>query len=538
MSKENDTPDDPRVVDFATKAPRPKKTRHIPDPNDPRPTIRLAHGEIGRICREAKAALVKANLGLYQRDGRIVSVVEEPAKASDGSTIMVQRIKEVGDYALLHDLDSAARFTKWDARSNALVVADPPLSIVLTLQQKEIDPPFPILAGVINAPTLRANGSVLDEPGYDEATGLLFDPRGAEFPPIPWKPRREQALAALAELKDVIKDFPFVTEVDRSVALSAMLTPIVRRSLPSAPMQAFSATIAGSGKSKLVDIASVLATGERAPVDEAKEDKEAFSKTLGALLLCGASIIALDNIEAPLGGALLCQILTQERARPRILGKSESPPTSTGANVLATGNGLVLVGDVIRRSLLCSLDPKSEYPELRTFDREPVAYVKQNRPALVAAALTILRAYVCAGRPARPTPLGSFEEWSDLVRGSLIWLDCADPVDSQKTLRKSDPVRSNLATVMAQWKAIVGFDRVTVAQVISRAIEMQGGVFVHPELRDALLRVAGQGGELNSRMLGNWLSLHKGRIVAGLRFDQLEPRQGVATWQLTEPKEN
>ena len=332
----------------------------------------------------------------------------------------------------------------------------------------------------------------------------------------------------------MIKDFPFVSKADRAVALSAMVTAPVRRSLPSAPMHASTATVAGSGKSKLVDIASVISTGEKAPVVAAGKTEEELEKKLGSLLLVGSPIIAIDNIETPLGGELLCQILTQERVRPRILGKSHAPETSTGAGVFATGNGLVLVGDLTRRSLLSRLDAKCEFPELRTFDCDPVAHAKAHRPALVVAAITILHAYNCAGRPDKPTPLGSFEAWSDLVRGALIWLGCADPIESMETVRESDPLRASLATVIAQWKAVVGFDRVTVAQVIGRAIEMHDGAFVRPELRDALLKVAGAGGEVNSRMLGNWLAKYKDRIVGGLRFEQPGTRDGVAVWQLAE----
>jgi putative DNA primase/helicase len=420
---------------------------------------------------------------------------------------------------------------KYDARAKAEVVVDPPTLVAKTLRERK-GRRFPILAGVINAPTLRADGSPLETPGFDEATGLIFDPRGVEFPLIQWKPTRDHARAALTTLEDVIKDFPFFAEVDRSVALSAQLTSLVRRSLPSAPMHAVSATVAGSGKGKLVDIASVLATGEKAPVVAAGKSEEELEKRLGALLLAGATIIAIDNIEAPLGGELLCQTLTQERVQPRILGKSHAPETSTGASIFATGNGLVLVGDLTRRSLLSRLDAQCERPELRIFDRDPVEYTKANRPALVAAALTVLHAYNVAGRPGKPAALGSFEAWSDLVRGALTWLGCADPAESLETVRQSDPVRACLATIMAQWKAVFRFDRVTVAQVIDRAIEMRDAVFIHPELRDALLKVAGQGGALNSRVLGNWLATHKGRILGGLRFEQPGSRQGVALWQL------
>jgi hypothetical protein len=38
------------------------------------------------------------------------------------------------------------------------------------------------------------------------------------------------------------------------------------------------------------------------------------------------------------------------------------------------------------------------------------------------AALGILKAYIDAGRPAKPGTLGSFEDWSEDVRGAFGWL--------------------------------------------------------------------------------------------------------------------
>jgi putative DNA primase/helicase len=282
----------------------------------------------------------------------------------------------------------------------------------------------------------------------------------------------------------------------------------------------------------LVDIASAIATGhEAAVVAHGSEEKE-LEKRLGSMLLAGVSVISIDNCEHPLGGELLCQMLTQARVRTRILGVSETPELSPSAFIAATGNNLLLQGDLTRRAILCRLDPKVERPETRTFKREPVATAKAQRGDLVVAALTVLRAYHMAGRPGAPRPLGSFETWSDLVRGALLWMGAADPVVSMIELRKADPRREAMQAVCAQWEAEIGPETVTVAEVIRRAIEMRHGELVRPDLREALLVVAGKGGALNSRALGNWLSSQKDRIVDGFCFTRMGDRQGVAAWAL------
>ena len=94
----------------------------------------------------------------------------------------------------------------------------------------------------INAPTLRPDGSILDKPGYDAATGLLFVNTAVDFPPIPQQPTYEHAQAALAFLfNEVLSGFPFARAHDKSAALSSILTACVRHSLKNAPMHTYNA---------------------------------------------------------------------------------------------------------------------------------------------------------------------------------------------------------------------------------------------------------------------------------------------------------
>jgi hypothetical protein len=379
---------------------------------------------------------------------------------------------------------------------------------------------------------------VVDQVGYDERTGLLFDPQAVEFPPIPDQPTHDDARRALALLNSLIASFPFVEDRHRSVALSAILTACARRAVRFAPMHANTAPVAGSGKSKLVDVASVIATGREAGVIALAKDEE-FEKRLASVLLAGDQIVSIDNCEQPLGGDLLCQMLTQAVVKPRILGVSQTPEITNGCFVMATGNNLKLLGDVTRRTVLCRFDPKSERPELRVFDRDPVADAKAGRASYVVAALTLLRAYHVAGRPGKLTPLGGFEDWSDLVRSALVWLGCADPVDTIEEVRKTDNRLDELQAVFSQWSEAIGDSRVTAAELIKIATEMQSNSFgyasvefVRPDFRESLLAIAGQGGAISGRRLGNWLAAVKDRIVDGKNIEHLGTRQGAAVWRL------
>lgn len=502
------------------------------------PTIRLVAGELGRIVKEAEDALINADLGLYQRDGKIVFVAYTPAKTSTGEDTSTVQIIERQEHAILVDMAEAATFERYDKRTKKFFVADPPLIAIKALRELGLGIlSFPILHGVVTAPTMRADGSILMKPGYDRATSLLFEPRGVAFPRIPERPTRADASQALAILKELLSGFPFVMGYDESVALSAILTACVRRSLPGAPLHAFSAPTAGTGKSKLVDIACVIATGFRSSPLNLGGDEAELEKRLASKLMAAEPFISIDNCTQPLGGDLINSALTSERVSPRILGSNKAPSISAGSFLASNGNNHLIAGDLVRRTMLCRIDAKVEQPENRVFDVDPVVFAMEHRAELVVAALTILRAYHVAGYPGRLKPLGSFERWSDVVRSALVWLGEADPVESMNALRKKDPELEAARAVMGQWDEAFGAESVTVAQSIRHATEMRQTVFerpepAHPDFRDALMAVAGRSNTLSSLALGKWLGAKQDRIIDGRRFVNMGTRQGVAVWAL------
>ena len=399
--------------------------------------------------------------------------------------------------SLLEDIEAAAKFARTKTRKRT----PPPVKLALTLKQRRHRLRLPNLVAVVNCPTIKANGQLLTEPGFDGATGILFDPHGVAFPPVPDQPTKATAELALKRLSRLIETFDFVSKDDLAVALSLILTAIARPGLPNAPLHGFDAPAAGAGKSKLVDIASILATGHEAGVTAQGEDREEAEKRLSALLMRGDPIIALDNCEAPLEGVLINQTLTQTRVELRILGMSKVVTARCASLITAIGNNLVVKGDLTRRAVIGRLDPKVARPELRQYAYDPIADAKANRGELVAAALTILRAYETAGRPNRPPRLQSFEQWSDFVRGALIWLGAGDPTATMDRLRKRDPVLASLTAVLHAWHAAFAFEPVTARRAIDTADEK-------PDLRDALMAVAGRGGKIDARALGSWLAHH------------------------------
>ncbi len=494
-----------------------------PSPADDRPTVKLLLGKTEQAVNELETLLVASGRGLYRRGGLVVSTSFAEMLTWDGKKIIGQVIETRGDYALVEDAEAVAKFVRFDEKGEPRP-CPPPMSLIRTLKDRKLRLRLPLLAGIVNCPSIAVDGRLLDQPGYDPVTGVLYDPLGVSFPRVPDFPDRGAAEKAMVRVLQLLDTFDLVTPDDKAVAQSLMFSAIARRGLPFVPLHGFDAPVAGSGKSMLVDIASILATGHEAGVTAYGETREEAEKRLSSVLMRGDPIVALDNCEASLEGVLLNQALTQHQVELRILGQSKMVSTQTKALFAATGNNLIVKGDATRRSVVGKLDPRCERPELRQFAYDPIADAKENRGEIVAAILTVLRAYHVAGLPNKPAPLQSFVHWSNTVRGALLWLGQGDPVRTMARLRKVDPALVNLRAVLAVWRDEFGDAPQTSSGVIETANATiatpepgTSGHFVrthvHPALRNALLAVAGRSGAIDVRVLGKWLGSYKDRVI-------------------------
>lgn len=402
---------------------------------------------------------------------------------------------------------------------------------------------FRKLTAVTTAPTLRPDGSVLDEPGHDASTGLLYVSTEAYPPAVPSAPTADQALDALAKLWHPIRLFPFADEVAVGVTLAAMLAACLRPALPTCPATGFDAPAAGTGKTLLAKCIGALATGGDVAVLPPTNEENECRKRLFAALRGGSKVLLWDNVREPLGNSVIDSFLTLALFADRVLGVSENVELPNRSMFLVSGNNLVLTGDTHRRILLARLDAQIETPFKREFEFDPLTEVCNNRQALVVAALTIVRAYIAAGRPkVGKGRIASFELWDDLVRQPLCWLRehmmesgrdmkdlplFADPADSIDRAASENPETAKLAALLNAWIKAFGSTPTPPRQAIVKATEVPGAP---SELFDALDEIAGQNGKLNVRILGRWLERHAGQLCTGLRLELANKTNGLKRW--------
>jgi hypothetical protein len=489
------------------------------------PTIRLIDGQLPRAVSATEHAMISAGLEIYTRGGTLVYPTFETRLAANGRKTKVARLSAFNADSFVEPVAESAIFQRWSVRKNAWVDVDPPTLLVRMALSRARRWVYPHVSGIITTPTLPSDGSLLSAPGYDPLSELylLSD---LQLPPIAERPTRQDALTALAKLKDLFCEFSFQNKkgnglekrLNCSVAISALLTALLRGSMPTAPIYLVRADTPGTGKSHLVDVIATVATGQFCPVITAAKGIEETEKRLGAILLGAIPIFSLDNCTYDLEGELLCQLTERPIVNIRILGRSEMPPCECRATVFATGNNITFRGDMVRRGLVCDLEALDERPELRVFQKDALETAADNRGTYVAAALTLVRAYLAAGSPPVCGPFGSYAAWSRMVRSPLIWLDEPDPIISMEGIRDEDIVLNSIREFVSLWLDY-GLDlntpRLTI-NIIEEACAAPPNYWGPMSFKQLLLRIAaskGNPGVISADRLGLWLRKTSGRIV-------------------------
>lgn len=479
------------------------------------------------VVDEAIAALARID-GVYCRGPLLVHVVKDDSPLANvvhppGSL----RIFTLGQAGIRDRLTLAADWFSVKEKRGEVeeVPAHPPAWVVPEVEARKIWRGVRYLSGVVESPVLRPDGSLLDRPGYDDATGLLFVPN-TQFPPIPAQPTQQDAAAAAAELLDVVIDFPFNSDAHRAAWVAGVLTPLARYAFSGpAPLFLMDANVRSAGKTLLADLIGEIVSGRSMPRTPQAPDENEEIKRITAIALDGTRIVLIDNINRPLGSGAMDAVLTGTTWSERILGKSERVDLPLLAVWYATGNNITFKGDTARRCLHVRIDSDLEKPELREGFKHPKlqAWVQEQRPRLVMAALTILHAYCVAGRPAMGFKAwGSFGGWSDLVRSAVVWAGLPDPGDTRAELDEVDTDSSNLADLIAGWEELPnnwGLTGCTVARAL-QALQDDLTGRRYPRLRSALGELCQQssGHPPTARKVGIALRRFRGRVIARRRL--------------------
>jgi hypothetical protein len=383
-----------------------------------RPWICVSGRQLRELSGDALAAIQAVNNPprLFARMGVMAEIVDDEEHRA--------LLRSVSVDSLRSQLSRAANFFK-PMKEGAKLACLPPVDVPRNLL---VLPPvewgFPAIEAVTRIPILRSDGTVLSLPGYDAKTKLYYSPdANLRIPELADCPNADHVDSAMALLDEMLADFPWTDGASRANAIAALLTPITRSAISGpTPLALIDAPAAGTGKSLFVELISIITTGEAARMSACPREPDEWRKAITASLLDGCAVVVFDNVGRALDSPDLCRALTAETWADRELGSHRQLTLPVKCSWFATGNNVAIGGDMARRCYRIRLDAKTSRPYARGgFKVENLReWVACRRGELLAALLTLSRAWFLAGRPPGTVkPIGSFESWTAVTGGIL-----------------------------------------------------------------------------------------------------------------------
>lgn len=501
------------------------------------PHIYVDDRQLGDMSTDALDALVEANSDtptLFVRGQSLVRTITD----TEGRT-------GIAEHDAVSLRGTMARTAIWIRRSEkALTNVSPPESVAKDLLSLGAWPMIPNLAAVTFAPVLRPDGTVLDQPGYDNVTGLMYaPPRGFLMDRVPTDPTMEHLGDALTLLEKMLSDFPFVDQPSRANMLALLLTLALRPAIPGpVPLTLFDAPQAGTGKGLLADIAARIATGNTAATMAAPEDNEEWIKSITAVLLAGPQLVTIDNVEGALEAPALSQCITCLVWEARLIGTPHTVRLPQRAIWTATGNNVRLSGDLPRRCVWVRLNAGMAHPEQRRGFAIPNLrrWVDQHRSELLWSILVLCRGWYIAGCPTpaatEAVTLGSFEDWCEKLSGVLDFYGITGFLGNAAAMRESaDDDAPQWGAFLSAWWSRWGDLPKSVKEVCQEVRDR--GSALQETLPEKLHHAIYSERVSLERVLGNALRLRR-----DMRFDESglhlehagETRTKVKLWKVQE----
>lgn len=378
------------------------------------PTVEMKDRQFHEIAADALVNLRASNRNLFVRAGEIVEVISDESG--------VARIRPISLDILYSHIDSTSQFCHATRG-----ISSPPRGVAShILSQGPEYWGFPSLDSIVQIPVLRSDGTILETPGYDASSSLYYapHPRLQAMPAVPNPPYYEDVQEAISVIDDVIGDFPFVDDASRDNMLGLLLTPIARPLYSGCtPMAIIDAPTQGTGKSLLVEVFSLIATGTLAAMTPYPPDDTELIKSIGSFLREGSPIIIFDNITHILRSSVLAMAITSERFKGRLLQQSVTIDVPQRAVWVGTGNNVRTGEEMRRRCYQIRIDAQSGTPYLNREYRHAdlKKHVLDNRHRIIWALITLAAGWVKAGRPLRTGVqfLGGFSDWHKTIDGIL-----------------------------------------------------------------------------------------------------------------------
>lgn len=500
---------------------------------DTRETVYVAGHSLAVAAETAKFLLKEHHAPLFQRGNALVRPIPGLIKVIDGT--------EIREYATIVAVPATPTtlipyleaLAKWHGcRKDGTIGRVGVPQTVCRIIIDEHGEGFPPLTGFANCPYLTPSARLVTAMGYDFETGVYLSKHNMEDFRIPEVPTVVDLQESVNVLWKLLDEFLFVSPVDKSVAMSILITPAARIMMPAAPMHATRAPHYANGKTYLLELSAAIAIGSDLPVVAFREkDSEELEKTLTGIAISGMPIACIDNVTVALKSALVAQMIERPRLSLRKLCGSDIYEISNQMTVLASGKNLQINADLVRRSLVCNINLNELSPWSHAFKSNPLGSIRAWRSNYLAACLTIARFGFQNPLHEQCTPFASFTAWNRIVRSPLLHAGLADPLGCVTEIVENDESAESLGSIISIWSGVYPGAAITASRLAEIATQERSKG--SRDLYEALMEVGGIAGELSPKKLGKWIVENAntptpyGKIIQAGRT-----QNGVKRWKI------
>jgi hypothetical protein len=388
------------------------------------------------------------------------------------------------------------------------------------------EPQLPVLTRITETPVFAPDGTLILTPGYHEAARIFYEPAAnLHIPHVPLKPSLDDLLRAHQVLNEVLRDFTFVDDADKSHAYALFLLPFVRDLIQGCtPNHLIESPVPGSGKGLLADVLLRPSVGQHMGILTEAKDEDEWRKRLTSRFKEGRSVLLLDNIRRTMDSGQLAAALTANYWQDRILGTNETANIPVRNIWVTTGNNPVMSTEIARRTVRIRIDPKQDRPWLRNNFTHPDlrAYVDEHRSDLIWAGLVFVQYWISEGKPSEAKPrLGSYEQWSGVIGGILKSVRIPGFLANLDTFYEmADHEGAVLREFVSLWWKEHKSGEVTAKDLVPLALTIDG------------LDVRGDNEQSQRKSLGRLIAKQRGRVIDQYRIELSKIEQHVKRWKL------
>lgn len=336
----------------------------------------------------------------------------------------------------------------------------PPLALAKLMcaqSEGEIEFKPPELVQITFAPTFAQDGRLIQKPGLDRQSGILYLPT-CDVPEIPEVITREMLDRAVKLISDdLLGEFPFPSRADKQNVIGLLLVLFIRLYIIGrVPLFLVEASAPGAGKGTLVEIIKTIVFGSSGGFGTTtmSDDEGELRKEITSHLITGKGAVCFDNLVGEIDSPTLAMLLTASDWDSRLLGKNATASVQEPTTVfMGTGNNAQFTQELTRRIIPIRLVPQTDRPEDIVF-KNPliIEWTLEHRGELIHAALTIIRYWQQHGSPAGEFVLNSYNRFGQVISGIL---ECAGMPEFGKNMRRfsarADKDRTPRADMCNAW---------------------------------------------------------------------------------------